>query len=84
MLITWSVWLADMKQHRKNEGYFFHAPIERIGVKEWLPVKEHSRTVYVKLRSEDVNLYDLEQNDMLLVQLVGVKKAPRDLDAKEA
>ena len=72
-----------MVKHPKNIGYFFHAPIEKIGVKEWLPIKQHSRMNYIKLRSEDINLYDLQQEDMLLVQLIAVKKAPRDLDEKE-
>jgi hypothetical protein len=38
--------------------------------------------LYLKLRSEDINLYDLQQEDMLLVQLIAVKKAPRDLDTE--
>jgi len=69
-----------MKQHHKSEGHFFNAPTEKIGVKEWLHIKQHSRMIYIKLRSEDANLYDLQQNDMLLVQLIAVRKAPRDTD----
>jgi hypothetical protein len=72
-----------MKKHQKNLGHFFNAVTEKIGVKEWLHIKAHSRMLYLKLRSEDINLYDLQQEDVLLVQLIAVKKAPRDLDAGE-
>ena len=47
---------------------------EKIGVKEWLPVKQHSRSILLKLRPEDARLYDIQLDDLLLVTIHAVKR----------
>ena len=75
-MLTWSVRCVKEKEHLKPN-------IEKIGVTEWLPVKQHSRMVYLKLRPEDVRIYDLQQYDSILVKLIAVKKCARDDSEKE-
>lgn len=52
--------------------------VEKLGLVEWLPVHKRSRTLYLKMRSEDTALYDIRPDDLVLVQLKSVKKKVRD------
>lgn len=52
--------------------------VERLGIVEWLPVHKRSRTLYLKLRSEDVAMYDIRSDDLVLVHLRVVKKTVRE------
>lgn len=52
--------------------------IEKIGLVEWLPVHKHSRVLYLKLRYEDVQMYDLQPGDKLKVKIELLKKGPRE------
>jgi hypothetical protein len=54
------------------------ASYEKMYLTEWLEVRKHSRTSVLKLREEDVNLYDIRPGDKIRVQLQVIKKAPRD------
>ena len=54
--------------------------VEKLGLVEWLPVHKRSRTLYLKLRSEDVAMYDIRPDDLLLAHLRVVKKKPRELE----
>ena len=47
---------------------------DKIRVREWLKVKQHSRAHLLKLRPEDVGLYDIRHDDLLLVELVMIKR----------
>jgi hypothetical protein len=51
---------------------------EKIGVIEWLPVRRHSRVLYVPLRAEDVQNYDIRVGDQLKVELQAIKKGIRE------
>jgi len=72
-----------MKQHLEKNVSFLPSVVEKIDVTEWLEVKQHSRMLYLKLNPKHVRIYDLQQHDVLKVKFLVVKKAPRDLDAKE-
>lgn len=67
---------SNMKEHLKGN-------IEKIGVTEWLEVKKHSRVIYLKIRPEDVNIYDIRMGDNILVELKAIKRLPRDDDLDE-
>jgi hypothetical protein len=54
---------------------------EKIGVVEWLTVRRHSRILYVPLRPEDVQLYDIRLGDQLKVEIHAIKKGLRDRDS---
>lgn len=51
---------------------------EKMWLTEWLEVSKHSRRSVLKLREEDVNLYDIRPGDKIRVQLQVIKKGPRD------
>jgi hypothetical protein len=55
---------------------------DKIGLVEWLPVHKHSRVVYLKLRSEDATLYDIQPGDKILVELRQIKRGPRTQESE--
>lgn len=42
---------------------------EKLGLVEWLPIHKRRRTFYLKLRSEDVEIYDIRPGDLVLAHL---------------
>ena len=65
-------------QHKMVRGETLSLEVEKIWVTEWLIVKKHSRVSYLRLRDEDVALYDIRAGDKIRVQLQVIKKLPRE------
>jgi hypothetical protein len=66
-----------MPESKQTQG-----SVEKMYLTEWLEVRKHSRTSLLKLREEDVNLYDIRPGDQIRVQLQVIKKLPRDESEK--
>jgi len=62
-----------MPESKQIEG-----SVKKMWLTEWLDVRKHSRTTVLKLRDEDVHLYDIRPGDKIRVQLQLLKEAPRD------
>jgi hypothetical protein len=56
--------------------------VEKIGLVMWLEVHKHSRVTYLKLRAEDVHMYDIRPGDVMKVEIQAIRKGPRDQESE--
>jgi len=52
--------------------------IEKIWIVQWLPIRRHSRVLYVPLDQTVVDLHDLRKGDRIKIVLLSVLKQPRN------
>ena len=57
--------------------------IEKLWIVDWLPIRRHSRVLYLPLDRTIVDIYGLRKGDKVKVVLVSVLKAPRDEEEKD-
>lgn len=75
--------MSPIEKTEKIRG-FEGVKIEKIGLLEWLPVRKHSRTSVLKLREEDVIIYDIQAGDQVQVELRLIRRLVRTPPEEEA
>ena len=70
--------MKEQNEHSKSAVKHPVSELEKMWLVEWLEVKKHSRILYLRLRDEDVDLYDIQSGDKIRVQLQVIKKGSRE------